>query len=409
VGLTEIIKSAWSTFSHKILLLSAATAFSLSVQAAAQEVSFYEGFEGKDQIKNNGGAILGEGNLVKGVSGNAMDCTDGSIVEYTIKDKIDPNQGTVQIWVKPPWGNAYGFWEAGRIGSWNHSNEGVFKNQDDLIMEIGGETIGWGQVRAKYFPYDAQWHLVTATWERFYNDTKFRVAIDDRVGPIRSIRCDLNVPSGFPMRLGWCGWYGSSESVIDECTIFNYVKGVDEIIESFVEGKVQNEPFIASSLPERHFLNVDPNSLVSFYVDAVDPKGDELTIDWTVNHGYVGSGPEFTYSTPLKGTNVVRAKISDGAFDVYDEWAVSVSDPKIVDNHFIVDGKPFLIKGIIYDPSPSMKFGPYWSREPLPDRDEDVTPYMRYKDEITVPDYDGDGIIRMWEVVQYDMELIKDL
>ena len=75
----------------------------------------------------------------------------------------------------------------------------------------------------------------------------------------------------------------------------------------------------------------------------------------------------------------------------------------------MVDGKEFLVKGIDYTPW-LMETGPDPRlHNPLPGENDDVTEQVTYQNITYVTDYSGDGIIQMWEVIQFDLETIRDM
>ncbi len=73
---------------------------------------------------------------------------------------------------------------------------------------------------------------------------------------------------------------------------------------------------------------------------------------------------------------------------------------------FYIDGQEFLIKGVDYAPW-LLTTGPNpHIHEPFPDENEDVTGLVS-NGGISVTDYNHNGRIEAWEVVQYDLEIMK--
>jgi hypothetical protein len=72
------------------------------------------------------------------------------------------------------------------------------------------------------------------------------------------------------------------------------------------------------------------------------------------------------------------------------------------------DGDTFLVKGIDYAPW-LLETGPDPSRGhlPFPEEFEDVTERVTRNGIHWIPDYSGDGRIQAWEVIRYDMEIMK--
>ena len=78
---------------------------------------------------------------------------------------------------------------------------------------------------------------------------------------------------------------------------------------------------------------------------------------------------------------------------------VTVSNDKIY-----IDGTQFLIKGIDYAPWLSGTGPDPYLHDPFPNENDDVTSKVT-----SVPDYNGNGKIEAWEVVEYDLYIIKSV
>jgi hypothetical protein len=79
---------------------------------------------------------------------------------------------------------------------------------------------------------------------------------------------------------------------------------------------------------------------------------------------------------------------------------------KIMNGKILINNIPFLIKGMDY--APWIKgTGPEPSHQAFPYEYDDVTSKVNNSGVITVKDYSGDGKIQAWEVIRYDMEIMK--
>ncbi len=80
---------------------------------------------------------------------------------------------------------------------------------------------------------------------------------------------------------------------------------------------------------------------------------------------------------------------------------------KIVNGKIKVNGSDFLIKGMDYAPWLAGT-GPEPSYNYFPNENDDVTALVNSAGKIFVKDYNSDGRIEAWEVIQYDLETMKN-
>jgi len=86
---------------------------------------------------------------------------------------------------------------------------------------------------------------------------------------------------------------------------------------------------------------------------------------------------------------------------------IQFQDITIINGKVYVNGKEFLVKGIDYAPW-LLGTGPDPNlHNPFPNEYDDVTNKVTNGGTVYVTDYNGDGKIQMWEVIQYDMDIIK--
>ena len=202
---------------------------------------FHETFEDINSIEANGGIPKnGQLSFANGVIGNGGDFSGSRAVCYSLQENFNLNKGTVEFLIKAPDANHLGFFDIGSLGSRN--SWGIYKNRDHTIMEIKNSSNSydqaWGPSPIKF---DGDWHLISAVWERHGETTDFKVCYD---GECKShydgMKSDSFPNLGGNFCVGWCGWYGYSESSFDEFKIFDYAKSDAEIIDTY-----------ASYFPER--------------------------------------------------------------------------------------------------------------------------------------------------------------
>lgn len=212
-------------------------AFELSLGIAAEPI-FYESFDSLESVIANGGVPDPRGwmDFVEGVKGNAADFSGSRAVGYKRAGNFDPLQGTVEFWVKFPNANGLGFFDVGGLGTRN--SWGIFRNLDHMIMEVKNNRNQLDQAWSPGpVPYDRRWHFIACPWERVDATTYFMVCVDGSC----KMAYDGITTDSYPETdgeddfwIGWCGWYGHSESMIDEFKIFDYAKSDQEIYDDYL-------------------------------------------------------------------------------------------------------------------------------------------------------------------------------
>jgi len=222
---------------------------SVPVKTFSNSLLFYEPFEDLDSLILNGGRCGTNGcpNFGDGVIGNSGDFSDSKLVCYPLQDNFNLNNGTIEFWFKTPTSNTnyIGFFDIGTLG---HPNSwGIFKNLDHMIMEVKNnvniydQAWGPGPVSA-----DDKWHFIAAVWERQDTTTNFKICLDG----VCKTTYDGITSNSFPdlngeFCIGWSGWYGYSESSMDEFKIFDYVKSDADILVDYESSSPYLRPIIS--------------------------------------------------------------------------------------------------------------------------------------------------------------------
>lgn len=86
-------------------------------------------------------------------------------------------------------------------------------------------------------------------------------------------------------------------------------------------------PAIRGFSPAGTDLTVPENSSQDFTVDAVDPDGDAVTVNWSLDGAGSGTGPMFTYRPDFgaAGDHRLVATVSDGELSVLRAWNITVA------------------------------------------------------------------------------------
>ena len=204
----------------------------------AQEPTFYEGFESREAVVENGGLRNQHGwiSFVEGISGNAGDFSGSRAVNFLRDGNFSPLEGTIYFWVKFPNANGLGLFDIGNLGSRN--SWGIFKNRDHVIMEVKNRSNYFDQAWSPGpVPYDGEWHFIAAPWERTGSTTYFAVCVDGSCKAAYDGITNHSYPEtdgDDDFWIGWCGWYGYSQSMIDEFKVFDYAKSNQEIYEDYL-------------------------------------------------------------------------------------------------------------------------------------------------------------------------------
>jgi len=218
---------------RKLIILFPLVIFLAAALVHSGSLVFYESFDNLSSITNNQGVLSGSPTFAAGVKNSAFNFSNSKTVYYPMQDNFNYSQGTIEFWVKPPAGNPYGFWDIGGLG--NPNSWGIYKSQDYLIMEVKNNLNLYNQSWSPIQLFsDNEWHFVVSVWERSSTTTYFKICLD---GQCKSSYDGVTVDS-YPnptgnFYVGWCGWYGYSQSLIDELKIFDYAKSNEEIKNDF--------------------------------------------------------------------------------------------------------------------------------------------------------------------------------
>lgn len=205
---------------------------SLQLEASGKSLSFYESFDSNESIEENSGSLNGTIDFVDGFIGNAGDFSDSRRICYPLQDNLDLTKGTIEFVVKTPDKNSIGFFDVGGLGAAN--SWGIFKNSNHFIMELKNNSNNYDQAWCpSQITYDDEWHLITAIWEKEDETTEFKVCFDGECKGYYDGSITNSSPSATQFCVGWCGWYGYSQSQIDELNIYDYAKSDDEIAEYY--------------------------------------------------------------------------------------------------------------------------------------------------------------------------------
>ncbi|MFA6088734.1 MAG: NosD domain-containing protein [Candidatus Woesearchaeota archaeon] len=208
---------------------------SLSVFADEFGLSFYEPFENQSDVLNNSGIFYGSSIFTPGLVGNAINLSGNKRVCFPTVDNFDMYNGSIEMWVKPPNQNPIGFFDIGGLGSPN--TLGIFKN-GYLITEVKNNVNSFSQAwSTKSFNYDARWHHIAVVWTRIGNVMNFKTCFDGNCKTSYDGSIQNPFLNSTPFCIGWTGWYGYSNSIIDEVKIYNYVKSDSQIKNDYSEFK----------------------------------------------------------------------------------------------------------------------------------------------------------------------------
>ena len=266
--------------------LTSLLAILLARSADAQSPLFYEPFEGLSTIQANGGRSGRHGwpEFSSGVAGSAADFSGSKTVCYPLAGNFSLSSGTVDFWIKPPNQNHLGFFDInslGRSNSW-----GVFKNVNHVIMEVKNQSNRFDQAWSPHpIGHDSDWHLVTAVWERSGTRTQFKVCWDGQCkASYDGITDDSHPNLSGEFCIGWSGWYGPSESTIDELRIWDYAKSDAEISSDFFStGPDKVRPVITMNGSRTMVLEIGA-TYDELGASAADDRDGDLTQD-IVTHG----------------------------------------------------------------------------------------------------------------------------
>ncbi|MEH7117167.1 PKD domain-containing protein [Neobacillus vireti] len=138
-------------------------------------------------------------------------------------------------------------------------------------------------------------------------------AFDDATGPKPTYKYDLNANKLAGLKVTNAdGW-----SNIGYATVF---------IENSDKG-----PMITNMVPDRAETEVITGETKNFAIEAEDPEGDAVQVDWYVDRVHVGSGSAYAYtpSDDKVGKHIVEVIVTDSAKESYEavSWPVSVLMP----------------------------------------------------------------------------------
>ncbi len=381
------------------------------------EMVFYESCENLSSVSSNNGIMVGSDySFVPGVVGNAIKLPN-SHIEYPLPS--DMTQGTVECWFRSyspagfPKGGFFGIGYLGddpsSFGTWAGYNTST--NLWYANSELRNQATGMMQSLYYNFPgLPDSWHKLTFVWQSTGASPYMQCYLDGIPGAYRVIggtfTPSLNHTKFF---LGYCGWYGPANSIVDEFKIFNYPKTASEIS--------QNElaPTISKSIPENSAVILDQGNIVPFSVAITNPTNQPLVINWFFNGANVGSGNVYNYIR-FNGEQIdeIKVEASNTLGTVTKSWSImqrgARTSPVVFNNTIYINDEKFLVKGVDYTPwligtGPDPRAG----HLALPNEYTDVTSKVTNSGTTYVTDYSGNGKIEMWEVIQYDLITMKNV
>lgn len=260
------------------ILLFLLVLLSAPFQALSASLLFYETFENIESVQNNGGSPRTTWiDFVDGAVDNGGDFSGSRAICYPLQDNFVKNSGTIEFLIKIPNDNGLGFFDVGALG--NPNSWGVYKNKDHIIMEVKNNQNGYDQAWSpKPIGSDDKWHLVAFVWERTGETTYFKVCFD---GDCKNSYDGITINS-FPdlngnFCIGWCGWYGYSESVFDEFKIFDYVKSDAEIFADYIAYFPERCRPVISLLGDDAVVVSTGGQYVDEGATAYDSKGADIS------------------------------------------------------------------------------------------------------------------------------------
>ncbi len=254
--------------------------FLLPAVSGADTLLFHESFDSLNNIQQNGAASSGSGwpDIVPGILGNAADFSGSKAITYPISQRLQLNQGTLEFWVKTPNANGLGFFDIGSLGRPN--SWGVFKNSNHLIMEVKNASNRFDQAWSPApIVYDGLWHMVTAVWKVEDSNTNFKVCWDAECkSSFDGITSNSTPNPNGSFVVGWTGYYGFSQSVIDELKVYDYVKNNQEIANTYTQDSPYDntKPVIDLMGVNTQTLNIG-ETYVAQPFSAIDNKDGNIT------------------------------------------------------------------------------------------------------------------------------------
>ncbi len=134
----------------------------------------------------------------------------------------------------------------------------------------------------------------------------------------------------------WQTTYGDAGEHKATITVSDGENEVSEDVTIIVHRK-DEKPIIEKFSPKESTISIDEGNKIKFSVDASDLNKDELSYTWTINDEFVSDGKEIIFETGYKdsGEYNVIVVISDGLFNISQEWKINVND---IDLNAILDG-----------------------------------------------------------------------
>ncbi|MFH1710976.1 MAG: LamG-like jellyroll fold domain-containing protein [Nanoarchaeota archaeon] len=233
---------------------------SVSELAPSQEIAlsfnpdpiFYESFDNLESITNNSGTIDNAPiNFVEGIKNNAANLSGSKRINYPMQNNFNPEEGTIQFWIKKNTGIIYGMFD---FGSLTTNAWAIFRNGNYAIMEVKNSNSG--DIEQAWSPNqivsDDNWHFVVGKWKKTGANTYFKVCLDGKCKASYDGIQDNTVPNlNGNFRVGWTGWtYGYFNGIMDEFKIYDYEKTDAEIKEEYNDIANPYTPICNMSKPQ---------------------------------------------------------------------------------------------------------------------------------------------------------------
>src|SRR3989344_5557950 len=165
----------------------------------------------------------------------------GNSKSYEYAGHFNPNEGTIQFWIKPEFDTTsdFGMFEIGKLG---------YQNSLGIInIKYGNRRVTFLEIRNNNFGYLQAWHdkdsarinknewsFVTATWKcNSGTNDFFQLFINGVPGYKHGGNSCENFLDSNKIQLGKTAWYSYMSATYDELKIFNNTKTQEEINQDY--------------------------------------------------------------------------------------------------------------------------------------------------------------------------------
>ena len=204
---------------HAYIFVPVLLAVAFAEPVRGQCELFHGAMESHSGVTGIGGTINGSAGFVSGVNGNAIEFSGGGFAVFG-GSQFQSDTGSISFWLRKNSPDAQGgIFQIGSVGQPN--SIGVFYiNGDEIGFEVRGNSGVAAQIIKPGVFQSGAWNHVVVAWKTVSNGVSMTVFVNGLFTDFVFLQDDLNI-SALQLQMGFTGFYGLGECILDEVRFFD--------------------------------------------------------------------------------------------------------------------------------------------------------------------------------------------